>query len=101
MSKANALHAKISGVLEEFKIKCLSSMDEFSDASELRDHVLQLNDMLSDEKTYYEVSINTSIIVLNCYDPFFMNNVLYAPGALANQVHFLKWYYLFSLKNIS
>lgn len=58
MSKAKALHAEISGVLEEFKIKCLSSMDEFSDASELLNHVLELNHQLSEEKIYYEVSTN-------------------------------------------
>ncbi|KAL8463579.1 hypothetical protein ACS0TY_034291 [Phlomoides rotata] len=54
LSKANALHAKVSGVLEEFKVKHLSSMDEFSDASELHDHFLVLNNMLSDEKANYE-----------------------------------------------
>ncbi|KAI3467002.1 hypothetical protein Pfo_023665 [Paulownia fortunei] len=54
LSKAKVLHAEILGVLEEFKIKSLSSMGEFSDASELHNHVLELNDMLSKEKSYYE-----------------------------------------------
>lgn len=54
LSKAKALHDEISSVLEEFKSKCLSSMDEFSDASELHNHVLELNNMLSEEKTCYE-----------------------------------------------
>lgn len=59
------MHAEISSVLEEFKSKCLSSMDEFSDASELHNHVLELNDMLSEEKTCYEVSINLVIYAFN------------------------------------
>ncbi|XP_047966656.1 putative 1-phosphatidylinositol-3-phosphate 5-kinase FAB1C [Salvia hispanica] len=54
LSKAKALHAEISRVLDEFKSKCLSSMDEFSDANELHNHVLELNSMLCEEKTSYE-----------------------------------------------
>ncbi|KAH6771556.1 FORMS APLOID AND BINUCLEATE CELLS 1C [Perilla frutescens var. hirtella] len=54
LSKAKALHSEISSVLEEFKSKCLSSMDEFSDANELHNHVLELTDVLSEEKAYYE-----------------------------------------------
>lgn len=66
LSKAKALHDEISSVLEEFKSKCLSSMDEFSDASELHNHVLELNNMLSEEKTCYEVSTN----LVKCYGSF-------------------------------
>ncbi|XP_057765894.1 putative 1-phosphatidylinositol-3-phosphate 5-kinase FAB1C [Salvia miltiorrhiza] len=54
LSKAKALHAEISRVLDEFKSKCLSSMDEFSDANELHNHVMELNGMLCEEKTSYE-----------------------------------------------
>lgn len=60
MSKAKALHAEISRVLDEFQSKCLSSMDEFSDANELHNHVLELSGMLSEEKASYEVS--TSVV---------------------------------------
>ncbi|KAL9148857.1 hypothetical protein ABFS82_12G070800 [Erythranthe guttata] len=53
-SKARDLHAEISDFLEEFKAKSLSAMDEFSDASELHRHVLELDDILFEEKSYYQ-----------------------------------------------
>ncbi|KAK4409690.1 putative 1-phosphatidylinositol-3-phosphate 5-kinase FAB1C [Sesamum angolense] len=51
LSKARALYAEISRVLEEVKSKCSSSIDEFADASELHNHVLELNSMLSGKKS--------------------------------------------------
>ncbi|XP_011075701.1 putative 1-phosphatidylinositol-3-phosphate 5-kinase FAB1C isoform X1 [Sesamum indicum] len=54
LSKARALYAEISRVLEEVKSKSSSSIDEFSDASELHNHVLELNSMLSGERSHYE-----------------------------------------------
>ncbi|PIN25995.1 Phosphatidylinositol-4-phosphate 5-kinase [Handroanthus impetiginosus] len=54
LSKAETLYTDISVVLEELKIKSLSSMDELSDASDLQNRVLELNNMLSKEKNYYK-----------------------------------------------
>ncbi|KAI3453111.1 hypothetical protein Pfo_009774 [Paulownia fortunei] len=54
LSKAKALYAEISAVLQEINHRSLSSMHEFSDASELHRHVLELNDMLAKEKNYYK-----------------------------------------------
>ncbi|KAK4484175.1 hypothetical protein RD792_011396 [Penstemon davidsonii] len=54
LSKAEALYGEISGVLQEMKHKSLSCMHEFSDANELHNHVLELNDMLDKEKSYCE-----------------------------------------------
>ncbi|KAL0396725.1 UNVERIFIED_CONTAM: putative 1-phosphatidylinositol-3-phosphate 5-kinase FAB1C [Sesamum calycinum] len=54
LSKARALYAEISRVLEEVKSKSSSSIDEFADASELHNHVLELSSMLSGEKSHYE-----------------------------------------------
>ncbi|KAK6122337.1 hypothetical protein DH2020_043957 [Rehmannia glutinosa] len=53
LSKAEDLYAEISAVLQEINSRSLSSMHEFSDASELHRHVLELNDMLAKEKKYY------------------------------------------------
>ncbi|KAK6146796.1 hypothetical protein DH2020_020665 [Rehmannia glutinosa] len=53
LSKAEDLYAEISAVLQEINSRSLSSMHEFSDASELHRHVLELNDMLANEKKYY------------------------------------------------
>ncbi|GER44471.1 1-phosphatidylinositol-3-phosphate 5-kinase fab1 [Striga asiatica] len=54
LRKARAFHAEVSGFLEEFRVKSLSFADEFPDANELHDHILQLNNMLSEEKSCYK-----------------------------------------------
>ncbi|KAL3654471.1 hypothetical protein CASFOL_004152 [Castilleja foliolosa] len=58
LSKARALHAEISGFLEEFKSKSSSFVDEY--VNELHDHILDLNDMLSHEKNYFKDLLETS-----------------------------------------
>ncbi|KAK6122362.1 hypothetical protein DH2020_043872 [Rehmannia glutinosa] len=55
LSKAEDLYAEISAVLQEINSRSLSSMHEFSDASDLHRHVLELNDMLAKEKKYYDL----------------------------------------------
>ncbi|KAK4430292.1 putative 1-phosphatidylinositol-3-phosphate 5-kinase FAB1C [Sesamum alatum] len=54
LSKAKALYAEIERVLQDVKSKSSSSIDELSEASELHNHVLELNNMLSGEKSHYE-----------------------------------------------
>ncbi|CAA0824501.1 Putative 1-phosphatidylinositol-3-phosphate 5-kinase FAB1C [Striga hermonthica] len=54
LRKARAFHAEVSNFLEEFRVKSLSFVDEFSDANELHNHILELNNMLSEEKSCYE-----------------------------------------------
>lgn len=98
MSKAKTLHAEISRVLNEFTNKCLSSVDEFSDANELHDHVLELNDMLSEEKAHYQVS--TSIAQCNECNCV-INPVLFTKYLPSNVFPYLLAFYLIGFARIS
>lgn len=53
MSKAEALYAEMSAVLRSIDRKITSFGHEYSDASELHNHVTELHEMLTQEKGYY------------------------------------------------
>ncbi|KAK4423472.1 putative 1-phosphatidylinositol-3-phosphate 5-kinase FAB1C [Sesamum alatum] len=57
LSKAEALYAEISAVLQEINERSLSFLHEFTDANDLHGHILELNDMLANEKSYYKDSL--------------------------------------------
>ncbi|KAL0326909.1 UNVERIFIED_CONTAM: putative 1-phosphatidylinositol-3-phosphate 5-kinase FAB1C [Sesamum angustifolium] len=57
LSKAEALYAEISAVLQEINERSSSFMHEFTDANDLHGHILELNDMLANEKSYYKDSL--------------------------------------------
>ncbi|KAL0372702.1 UNVERIFIED_CONTAM: putative 1-phosphatidylinositol-3-phosphate 5-kinase FAB1C [Sesamum calycinum] len=50
LSKAEALYAEISAVLQEINERSSSFMHEFTDANDLHGHILELNDMLANER---------------------------------------------------
>ncbi|XP_051145938.1 putative 1-phosphatidylinositol-3-phosphate 5-kinase FAB1C isoform X2 [Andrographis paniculata] len=54
LRQAKALYDEISGMLEKFKLKTVTSKDDFSDSTKLHNHVLELIDTLSEKWRYYK-----------------------------------------------
>lgn len=58
LSKVEALYAEMSSVLYSIDQRISMIEHEFSDISELHNHVMELQELLTNEKSYYNVSSN-------------------------------------------
>ncbi|XP_042025599.1 putative 1-phosphatidylinositol-3-phosphate 5-kinase FAB1C isoform X2 [Salvia splendens] len=54
LSKAEALYTEISALLQDINLRSLSSIHEFSEASDLHGRILELSDMVAKEQSYYQ-----------------------------------------------
>ncbi|KAL1568558.1 1-phosphatidylinositol-3-phosphate 5-kinase [Salvia divinorum] len=54
LSKAEALYTEISALLQDINLRSLSSLHEFSEASDLHGRILELSDMVAKEQSYYQ-----------------------------------------------